>query len=62
MKISNLNEILNDVKDKEGDLEIEILDHDYVNSKIYWILFDDNKLILSSYFLGKNGKILWEDY
>ena len=62
MKILNLIEILNDVKDKVGDLEVEILDPDYVNSKIYRILLDDNKLILSSYFLGKNGKILWEDY
>jgi hypothetical protein len=59
MKISNLNKILNDVKDKEGDLEIEILDPDYGNSKIYRILLDNNKLVLSSYFHGK-GKILWE--
>jgi hypothetical protein len=60
MKISILIEKLNDVKDKGGDLEIEILDPDYGNSKIYRILLDNNKLILSSYFHGK-GKILWED-
>jgi hypothetical protein len=60
MKISNLIEILNDVKDKEGDLEVEILDPDYGNSRIYRILLDDNKLVLSSYFHGK-GKVLWED-
>jgi hypothetical protein len=60
MKISNLIEILNDVKDKVGDLEVEILDPDYGNSRIYRILLDDNKLVLSSYFHGK-GKVLWED-
>jgi hypothetical protein len=60
MKISNLIEILNDVKNKEGDLEVEILDPDYGNSRIYRILLDDNKLVLSSYFHGK-GKVLWED-
>ena len=60
MKILNLIEILNDVKNKEGDLEVEILDPDYGNSRIYRILLDDNKLVLSSYFHGK-GKVLWED-
>ena len=60
MKISNLIEILNDVKNKEGDLEVEILDPDYGNSRIYRILLDDNKLVLSSYFHGK-GKVLWGD-
>ncbi len=60
MKLSNLIKKLNNVKVKQGDLEVEIFDPDYGNSKIYRILLDDNKLVLTSYFHGK-GKILWED-
>ena len=60
MKLSNLIKLLNEYNDQENDLEVEIFDPDYGNSKIYRILLDDNKIVLTSYFHGK-GKILWED-